>query len=68
MSANNTDDMALGNLLNDEDLALLEELAKQRGLTVAELAKKGIQDTITKRTRPRSMPGTVQPFRRREKD
>ena len=64
MSANNTD-MDLGQLLNDEDLEFLTELAKQLGLSPDQLAKKGIQDTITKRTRPRSMPGTVQPFRRR---
>lgn len=64
MSANNTD-MALEHLLNDEDLEFLTELAKQLGLSPDQLAKKGIQDTITKRTRPRSMPGTVQPFRRR---
>jgi len=64
MSANNND-MALGRLLNDEDLEFLTELAKQLGLSPDQLAKKGIQDTITRRTRPRSMPGTVQPFRRR---
>ncbi|MBA1234759.1 hypothetical protein G7Z98_09350 [Pseudomonas stutzeri] len=64
MSANNTD-MDLEHLLNDEDLELLTHMAHELGIEPAELAKKGIQDTITKRTRPRSMPGTVQPFRRR---
>lgn len=64
MSANNND-MALEHLLNDEDLDFLAELARQMGVNPEQLAKKGIQDTITKRTRPRSMPGTVQPFRRR---
>jgi len=64
MSANNND-MALEQLLNGEDLELLKHMAQELGITPAELAKKGIQDTITKRTRPRSMPGTVQPFRRR---
>jgi len=64
MSANNTD-MDLEHLLNDEDFELLTHMAHELGITPAELAKKGIQDTITKRTRPRSMPGTVQPFRRR---
>lgn len=64
MSANDND-MALEHLLSDEDLELLKHLASERGMTPAELAKKGIQDLITRRTRPRSMPGTVQPFRRR---
>lgn len=64
MSANNND-MALEHLLNDGDLELLTHMAHELGIDPAELAKKGIQDTITKRTRPRSMPGTVQPFRRR---
>lgn len=64
MSAND-EQMALEQLLSDEDLELLTHMAHELGITPAELAKKGIQDTITKRTRPRSMPGTVQPFRRR---
>lgn len=63
MSAN--DDMSLGQLLNDEDMDFLTELAQRQGVTPQELAKKAIQDLITKRTRPRTMPGTVQPFRRR---
>lgn len=59
------DDMALEHLLSEEDLELLKSMAAQAGVTPEELAKKGIQDLITRRTRPRTMPGTVQPFRRR---
>lgn len=63
MSANN--DMALEQLLSEEDLEFLRLLASEEGVAPEELAKKGIQDLITMRTRPRTMPGTVQPFRRR---
>ena len=63
MSANH--DMALEHLLSEEDLEFLRALAREEGVAPEELAKKGIQDLITRRTRPRTMPGTVQPFRRR---
>lgn len=58
-------ELALEDLLDDRDRELLQEIAAELGTTPAQLAKQAIQETIAKRTRPRTMPGTVQPFRRR---
>ncbi|WP_026079362.1 hypothetical protein ACQCLI_18245 [Pseudomonas nitroreducens] len=58
-------ELALPDLLDDQDQEFLRELAERLGLTPAQAAKQGIQETIVKRTRPRTMPGTVQPFRRK---
>jgi hypothetical protein len=57
--------MDLGELIDAEDLTVLEEEAKRRGLTLAETAKIGMQRKLTERTRPKSMSGTIQAFRRR---
>lgn len=57
--------MELGELLDPEELKLLEAEAAKRGMTPAELAKLGIQQELTRRTRPRAMSGTVQAFRKR---
>ena len=57
--------MDLGDLIDDEDLKVLEEEAKRRGKTLAETAKFGMQKKLTERTRPKSMSGTIQAFRRR---
>jgi hypothetical protein len=56
--------MELGELLDPEELRLLEAEAARRGMTPAELAKLGIQQELTRRTRPRAMSGTIQAFRR----
>lgn len=53
-------------LLDAEDLELLRAEASRRGMTPEQLAKFGIQQELTKRTRPKAMAGTVQAFRRRE--
>lgn len=58
--------MELGDLLDPGELKLLEAEAARRGMTPAELAKLGIQQELTRRTRPRAMSGTIQAFRRRE--
>jgi hypothetical protein len=58
--------MALGELLDPEEVKLLEAEAARRGMTLAELAKLGIQQELTRRTRPRAMSGTIQAFRRKE--
>lgn len=58
--------MELGELLDPGELKLLEAEAAKRGMTPAELAKLGIQQELTRRTRPRAMTGTIQAFRRRE--
>lgn len=56
----------MGELVEGEDLELLEAVAAQRGITVSQLAKSGIQKIFAQRTRPRPMPGTIQAFRRRD--
>ncbi|WP_442108715.1 hypothetical protein [Pseudomonas sp. NUPR-001] len=58
--------MALVDLLDGEDLELLKAEAARRGMTPEELAKLGMQQELTRRTRPRAMSGTIQAFRRRE--
>jgi len=58
--------MELGELLDPEELRLLEVEAAKRGMTPADLAKRGIQQELTRRTRPKAMSGTIQAFRRRD--
>lgn len=57
--------MELGELLDPEELKLLEAEAAKRGVTPVELAKLGIQQELTRRTRPRAMSGTIQAFRKK---
>jgi len=57
--------MELGELLDPEELRMLEAEAARRGMTPAELAKLGIQQELTRRTRPRAMSGTIQAFRKK---
>lgn len=57
--------MELGELLDPEELKLLEAEAAKRGMTPEELAKLGIQQELTRRTRPRAMTGTIQAFRKK---
>ena len=59
------DGMDLGDLIDVEDLEALEQEAKRRGLTLAETTKFGMQKNLAERTRPKSMSGTIQAFRRR---
>lgn len=58
--------MDLEELLDPEEVKLLEAEAAKRGMTPAELAKLGIQQELTRRTRPRAMSGTIQAFRRKD--
>jgi hypothetical protein len=58
--------MELGELLDPEELKLLEAEAAKRGMTPVELAKLGIQQELTRRTRPRAMSGTIQAFRKKD--
>jgi hypothetical protein len=57
--------MELEELVSSDDLELLRAEADRRGMTLAEMAKHGIQTEFTRRTKPRSMQGTIQAFRRR---
>ncbi|NOO53699.1 hypothetical protein G9P77_28725, partial [Klebsiella pneumoniae] len=47
--------MVLGELLDEEELKVFQGIAEFRGVTLEQLAKKAIQQTITDRTRPRTM-------------
>lgn len=58
--------MGLGELLDPEEIRLLETEAAKRGMTPVELAKFGIQQELTRRTRPKAMSGTIQAFRRKD--
>lgn len=57
--------MELDELLDPDELRLLEAEATKRGMTSVELAKLGIQQELTRRTRPKAMSGTIQAFRKR---
>lgn len=58
--------MVLGELLDEQELKAFEAEAELRGLTVQQLAKVAIQQSITDRTRPRTMSGPIQAFRRQK--
>ncbi|EIK96081.1 hypothetical protein PMM47T1_14015 [Pseudomonas sp. M47T1] len=61
-----TSGIDLEELLDGDELELLKEEAARRGTTPAELAKSGIQQQITKRTKPKAMTGVIQAFRRKD--
>jgi hypothetical protein len=56
--------MDLEDLIDEADRPQLEAEAAKRGMTLAQMAKVGIQQKLTARTRPRAMTGTIQAFRR----
>jgi hypothetical protein len=58
-------DMTVGELVDGDDLEFLKALAAERGMTLAELIKEGIQEVIARRTRPKPMKGPLQAFRRK---
>lgn len=62
---NECDGMELEHLVDSEDLELLIREAERRGLSLAEMAKYGLQQELASRTMPKSMKGTIQAFRRR---
>lgn len=57
--------MAIEDLVDGEDLELLKAEARKRGMTLQQMAKYGIQQKLTDRTRPKAMAGTIQAFRRK---
>lgn len=59
------DQLDVHDLAEGEDLEFVREMAVKNGISLGEMAKDAIQEVITKRTKPRTMPGPVQPFRRR---
>lgn len=58
------DDLSLRQIADEEDIELLRLAAKELGITPGQLAKQLIEKLIVVRTRPPTMPGTIQPFRR----
>lgn len=60
----NHDDLSLRQIADEEDIELLQQEAKALGMTPEQLAKEMIERHIVARTRPKTMPGTIQPFRR----
>lgn len=60
----NKDDLSLGQLADEGEIELLRQVAKELGITPEQLAKELIEKHIVERTRPKTMTGTIQPFRR----
>ncbi|EJM92441.1 hypothetical protein [Pseudomonas sp. GM67] len=60
----NQDDLSLRQLADEEDIELLRQAAKELGIPPEQLAKELIEKHIVARTRPKTMSGTIQPFRR----
>lgn len=56
--------LLLEQIADEEDIQFLREAAAELGIPVAQLAKERIEKLIVTRTRPKTMSGTVQPFRR----
>jgi EAL domain-containing protein (putative c-di-GMP-specific phosphodiesterase class I) len=57
-------DLSLRQLADVEDIQFLEQAAAELGISPQQLAKELIERHIVARTRPKTMSGTVQPFRR----
>ena len=60
----NQDDLSLRQIADEEDIELLRLAAKELGITPGQLAKQLIEKLIVVRTRPPTMSGTIQAFRR----
>lgn len=58
--------LVIGDLLDGEELESFQKEAEFRGVSLEQLTKFAIQQEITDRTRPKTMSGTIQAFRRRE--
>lgn len=58
------DELSLRQLADEKDIELLRQAAKELGITPEQLAKEMIEKHIVARTRPKTMSGTIQPFRR----
>lgn len=56
--------LLLEQIADEEDIQFLSEVAELLGIPIEQLAKERIEHLIVTRTRPKTMSGTVQPFRR----
>ncbi|MCJ8207705.1 hypothetical protein [Pseudomonas sp. RGM2987] len=57
-------ELLLQQIADEEDITFLSEAAAQLGIPIEQLTKETIEKHITDRTRPKTMTGTVQSFRR----
>jgi len=57
-------ELSLRQIADFEDIEFLEQAAAELGITPQQLAKELIERHIVARTRPKTMKGTVQAFRR----
>ena len=60
----NQSDLLLERIADEKDIQFLREAAAELGIPVEQLAKQMMEKHIVQRTRPKTMSGTVQPFRR----
>jgi hypothetical protein len=60
----NQSELLLRQIADVDDIKFLEEVATMLGIPIEQLAKERIEKLIVTRTRPKTMAGTVQPFRR----
>lgn len=60
----NQSGLLLWQIADEEDIKFLGEVANSLGIPIEQLAKERIEKLIVTRTRPKTMTGTVQPFRR----
>lgn len=57
-------ELLLRQIADEEEIQFLSEAAAQLGIPIEQLTKETIEKHITDRTRPKTMTGTVQSFRR----
>ncbi|WP_223506820.1 hypothetical protein [Pseudomonas sp. GL-RE-29] len=60
----NQSELLLRQIADVDDIKFLDEVATMLGIPIEQLAKERIEKLIVTRTRPKTMTGTVQPFRR----
>ena len=60
----NQSELLLRQIADEDDIKFLGEVATSLGIPIEQLAKERIEKLIVTRTRPKTMTGTVQPFRR----
>ena len=60
----NRSELLLEQIADEKDIQFLKEAAAELGIPVEQLVKEKMEKHIVQRTRPKTMSGTVQPFRR----
>lgn len=57
-------ELSLAQIADEQDIQFLREAAATLGIPIEQLVKERIEKLIVTRTRPKTMSGSVQPFRR----